>query len=1427
MALLPLSPRLQHYAWGDTESIPRLLGRSPDGRPVAEAWYGAHPSAPADADGQPLDAVIAKDPATWLGPELQAQHDGLPYLLKLLAAARPLSIQVHPNARQAKEGHERETQAGTESSQRRFKDPRHKPELLVALTPFVGLCGFLSAATRSENYRDAGLAEAWPELGDPGRDLPAFLRAFFALSDEQAQEGLAAWLQRLGEEARSPDDLAHWTLRAHQRHGSSEPDRGLLFTLLLERIHLEPGEGLFLPAGVPHAYLEGAGVEIMASSDNVLRAGLTAKPVDPAALLEVVRFDATRPPISRPVPWEGESLHLSPTAEFELGLRQGAAGSRWERKAQGPETLLCLGGRGRVEDLDSGRTVTLQSGGACLLGHGTAYRVHFEEDTDLWRARVPFADEPGRFRDRAPTELRFGTSGLRGLVEDITDLEAYVNARGFLEACIARGAAVPGTRVELGRDRRPSTPRIARAVSKAARDLGLRPVDAGVLPTPALTLQGIETGRPSIMVTGSHIPFDRNGIKFNFPEGEVRKADEPGILAAVARVRRRAYGTARAVSPFDDQGALRSPEAEPEADDEARRRYHRRYLEAFENIRGVRIAFWAHSAAGRDLLPEALRSLGAQVHVIGRSEDFVAIDTEAIDRSHLEEMQALHDQLVAKVGPVDLFVSTDGDSDRPLVLVPEDGRLSFIPGDLLGCLVARSLGADGVVLPVSANDGIDQVFPARVTRTRIGSPWVIAGMAEAQGDRVVGWEANGGFLTRDEIPGSKSPLRPLPTRDALLPIVCVAQAAASRTLGEALRALPARYGASGLMDGVAPSRSRALLRLLDEDPSARLEIGLGEAQHMDRTDGLRLRFAGGQVAHIRPSGNAPQLRVYAQADQAEEARAIVDRALASNGWLDRLLQRSDERSFVEAVRRNIRFGAQLFQERRGPQVMGAVSGTEGARRFWQRELDRARDDLGLRVAVSQHEDLPVNQAFGILLMWRRLRPLLETEERALFAFVFGEGSRAAPLTEAECGQKPALSSFVRQDGRWLSTVELALRTFAPVEDHLFRSGFRGVVIKWGDEVQIPSLDLSNVDPRLEGADVVRFVSLQRMDEDSARNKDWVGVDAEGLVTAFIPRRTLAEMRPLAERGLLQARGDGLWGGINLGSVALSRELLDALLETFEAEVMDPSADRKTRPDLDPQLFTALTLAVRDPRPEAWKDATRDSPALHKLERDMPGIFERLVECVRRFEKRHGRAPKLVALDFGAQYWGDVGQHAQMRQVFMALREPTATGAIARALAGLPEHFDDRGNLISEGARIGAVDARDSVLLEVTIDAGRIEGGVLVGTRCRRVEVRGGFDVGSVAGSLRIEARGGAYRAVGPAIEVAEGERLTTLFLPEGPVDMRVHEDTDLRDRPRNYEAPICGNPMSFAEARRRVLEEDPADWEARRTAAQAEVLDSD
>lgn len=515
-----------------------------------------------------------------------------------------------------------------------------------------------------------------------------------------------------------------------------------------------------------------------------------------------------------------------------------------------------------------------------------------------------------------------------------------------------------------------------------------------------------------------------------------------------------------------------------------------------------------------------------------------------------------------------------------------------------------------------------------------------------------------------------------------------------------------------------------------------------------------------------------------------------------------------EDAFVAGVKKNIALTRLLIEEGKTPGTLAIVSGSASATNLWQKILDGAKSSLKAVSVFSLHEDLPVNQAFGVLLLWQRLRDAADRRRGTLAAFVFGSGTRATPLTETDHAQKPAIVTPVRviSDGkeRYLTMVELALRYFLPVQQYLMRSGFEGLIIKWGDEVQIPSCDLSGQNPDLlDNADIVRFVSMQEITTDNASNKDWVGVDAKQHVTAFIPRRPLSAMEKLADRGLVQKRDGKLYGGVNLGSVAVSYDLLEALLNEFKDAVNDSTANRNDRPALDPEFFTALTIAVNEDeheRRETWQRAIQESRDVQKLSESMPNILERLQRAIGTL----ARPLKMVALDFQDQYWGDIGQHPQIYDFYMALNEPGPKGDILRALADISDQRDEHGNIIVGDSYISQnITAKNSVLINVTLTGqGRIEHSVLIGTRAGDIDMVHGFDVLSTVTSLQVSSRGGTYKVISDVpVSVAAGERVTTLFMPtHGTHHMRVHEHTNLRDTAATYDVPIFGNPVSFKEA---------------------------
>ena len=273
---------------------------------------------------------------------------------------------------------------------------------------------------------------------------------------------------------------------------------------------------------------------------------------------------------------------------------------------------------------------------------------------------------------------------------------------------------------------------------------------------------------------------------------------------------------------------------------------------------------------GRDLLIDVLRGLGAGVIELGRSDTFIPVDTEAVDdatRAELRDWAAAHD--------LDAIMSMDGDGDRPL-LTNATGEV--IPGDTLGQITGGYLGADVAVTPVSSNSGAEAVFDT-VVRTRIGSPYVISGMAAA-GGKVVGYEANGGFLLGFESMG----LAPLMTRDSILPLVVPMICAQGQGVDAVVAAQPARFTAADRLQGVATDKSKTMIANFETNPMilanflARFD---GVAASIDRTDGLRITLQDGRIAHLRPSGNAPECRFYAEADSKQAAAEMLASGLAA------------------------------------------------------------------------------------------------------------------------------------------------------------------------------------------------------------------------------------------------------------------------------------------------------------------------------------------------------------------------------------------------------------------------------------------------------------------------------------------------------------------------------------------------------------------
>ena len=549
-----------------------------------------------------------------------------------------------------------------------------------------------------------------------------------------------------------------------------------------------------------------------------------------------------------------------------------------------------------------------------------------------------------------PRELRFGTSGRRGLVLDLTQLEIYINVLAELQYLQklprSAGGIEAGEEVYLGYDLRPSSiayvseqggrGEIAQAAVQAIQDAGMHPVNAGKIPTPALTYYALAQQRGSLMVTGSHIPFDRNGYKMNTSKGELLKEHEAPINESVKRVRQLIYGQTPEKSLFSSEGRLKTGhQSLPPVDPQPIAAYIKRYLDFFEGqtLEGKKILVYEHSAVGRDILCQLLEQLGTTVIRAGRSDQFVPIDTENIDATQLQVIQNLADDATrAKHGPLDAVVSIDGDSDRPLVLgVLPSGQVNFLGGDLVGMIVAEYLKADGVVVPISCNDAIDRgkLSGMLEPKTKIGSPFVIAGMdqALAKGKHTVcGWEANGGFLLGSDVVRGAHRLKALPTRDALLPIFCTLFSAQEQHLSvtDLFWGLPKRFSRAALIRNFPKSVSAKMIQLFSPADSGANEIffepanrsrpshpnpealeirerlsrfltpgaGFSSIRALNYIDGVRAIFENSEVFHIRPSGNADELRVYAVADTQERSDQIAGLAIAEPDGILRQMERA-------------------------------------------------------------------------------------------------------------------------------------------------------------------------------------------------------------------------------------------------------------------------------------------------------------------------------------------------------------------------------------------------------------------------------------------------------------------------------------------------------------------------------------------------------
>lgn len=466
-------------------------------------------------------------------------------------------------------------------------------------------------------------------------------------------------------------------------------------------------------------------------------------------------------------------------------------------------------------------------------------------------------------------DMKFGTSGLRGLSVDLVEVGARAYAGAFGRYLLELGKAHTGDAILIGSDLRDSSPEIKMICATALERLGFRLLDCGTVPTPALAFYGSKLGTAGLMVTGSHIAADRNGIKFYCPNGEINKVDETAIAALAEDFRPESH-VARdtTVLPLEDHA------------ERCLRLFYERNARLLSGgaLTGLKVGVYEHSSVARDLIARLLLRLGAVVVPLGRSEIFIPVDTEALSQQTIASLEAW-----AGSHGLNAIVSADGDGDRPLI-ADEMGRP--LRGDLIGLVTARFLGAKTIVTPITSNSGIEALGFFSVIRTKVGSPFVIAAMQEASaasGDPVVGFEANGGVFTAGPIYLGGHRLEALPTRDCILPLLAVLSQvkAQGRPLSVVARSYHLPAAVAGRLENYPVEASMALMSHLRTSENLSVFLrDVGQVISANDIDGIRVMLTERRTIHFRPSGNAPELRCYAEAATETAAWQLLNAGLA-------------------------------------------------------------------------------------------------------------------------------------------------------------------------------------------------------------------------------------------------------------------------------------------------------------------------------------------------------------------------------------------------------------------------------------------------------------------------------------------------------------------------------------------------------------------
>lgn len=392
-----LKGRIQNYAWGGHLYIPHLLNIQAEDKPYAEYWLGAHANAPAELSdlGQKLDAYIDSDVKGILGEAIASAYGRLPFLFKVLDVNDMLSIQVHPNKEEAVKGFAKENELGIplKAPNRNYKDDNHKPEIMVALSEFWLLHGFLPEDQLSAILKQTPEFSELIEVFERESYLGLYKKVM-NLSEEESDKILQPLIDRVllqfeaGQlEKSSPD---YWAAKAYLTFcKDGKLDKGIYSIYFFNIVKLNPGEAVFQDAGIPHAYIEGQNMELMANSDNVLRGGLTPKHVDVPELLKHVVFEATHPNVMKGELQADrfERIYKCPAPDFQLSKIEISSGDQYQSETKTAEIIIVIDGDAEVSE--NGNILKMKKGGSCFLEAGIDYRITSLSTSTMYKATAP------------------------------------------------------------------------------------------------------------------------------------------------------------------------------------------------------------------------------------------------------------------------------------------------------------------------------------------------------------------------------------------------------------------------------------------------------------------------------------------------------------------------------------------------------------------------------------------------------------------------------------------------------------------------------------------------------------------------------------------------------------------------------------------------------------------------------------------------------------------------------------------------------------------------------------------------------------------------------------------------------------------------------------------------------------------------------